>query len=369
MLQTLAIRGYRGFESYRLADLARVNLVVGKNNCGKTSVLEAIELLVSRGHPAVFYDSSRRRGEVGVSQDRRRRGRRTDISHVFFGHTFDLGTRFNLSTDVGEYSLTVNLLSLDEYGEHADIWNTRRKQILQRELFDQYDEVVPVLGLNVDGGATGTQAVFPVMDDGTVLLEPFSRSVHNGSHGTPVHFLTLESVDLASLGEMWDTVLAEGGEEQIVDDMRILEPNLDSIHFLTSGRLGSGILVGLRNGGRRLPIGTYGDGMRRLLALRLSFVGSANGFLLIDEIDTGLHWTVMEDMWEFVVEVARKSNVQIFATTHSYDCIRGLGSLLQSRPDLTEEVSIQKVDTSLKQAVCLRGDQIKVAVEQDIEVR
>ena len=109
--------------------------------------------------------------------------------------------------------------------------------------------------------------------------------------------------------------------------------------------------------------------MRRLLALRLSFVGSKDGFLLIDEIDTGLHWTVMEDMWEFVVEMARKSNVQIFATTHSYDCIRGLGALLQSRPDLTDQVSVQKVDTSLKQAVCLRGDHIKVAVEQDIEVR
>ena len=109
--------------------------------------------------------------------------------------------------------------------------------------------------------------------------------------------------------------------------------------------------------------------MRRLLALRLSFVGAANGYLLIDEIDTGLHWTVMEDMWQFVVEVARKLNVQIFATTHSYDCIRGLGLLLQSRQDLMDQVSVQKVDTSLPQAVCLRGDQIKIAVEQDIEVR
>ena len=77
----------------------------------------------------------------------------------------------------------------------------------------------------------------------------------------------------------------------------------------------------------------------------------------------------MEEMWQFVVEVAQRSNVQIFATTHSYDCIRGLGSLIQSRPDLTDQVCIQKVDTSLEQAVCLRGDQIKVAVEQDIEVR
>ena len=171
------------------------------------------------------------------------------------------------------------------------------------------------------------------------------------------------------MGEMWNTALSESREGEIVDDMRILEPTLKSIHFLTGSRPGSGILLGSANGGRRMPIGAYGDGMRRLLALRLSFVGTANGFLLVDEIDTGLHWTVMEEMWQFVVEVARRNRVQIFATTHSYDCIRGLAALIQSRPGLADQVCIQKVDTSLNTAVCLRGEQIKVEVEQDIEVR
>ena len=368
MLQTLEIRGFRAFESYQLTNLARVNLVVGRNNCGKTSVLEAIELLVSGGHPAVFYDSARRRSEMSAPYARRARVRPTDVSHVFFGHKFDLGTCFKLSSEGGKYTLSVRVRSLDEVGQDSEYWEQRTKQWLQ-EVIDQDEDAVPVLGLTIDGSPAGRQVNLPVMDDGTVKFEPYGRSIRNGAYGTPVHFLTLDSFDPASMGGMWDTVLAEGREAEIVDDMRLLEPDLDSIHFLTSGRLGSGILVGLRNGGRRLPIGTYGDGMRRLLALRLSFVGTANGFLLIDEIDTGLHWTIMEEMWQFVVEVARKSNVQIFATTHSYDCIQGLGSLIQSRPDLKEEVSIQKVDTSLKQAVCLRGDQIKVAVEQYIEVR
>ena len=59
----------------------------------------------------------------------------------------------------------------------------------------------------------------------------------------------------------------------------------------------------------------------------------------------------MEGMWWLVVEVAVKANLQIFATTHSYDCIRGLAMMLQSHPELSGEVSIQKVDTSLEQAV------------------
>lgn len=369
MLQTLAIHGFRGFESYRLTNLATVNLVVGKNNCGKTSVLEAIELLVSGGHPSAFYDSLHRRGETGAQHARRVRERLMDVSHVFFGHACAPGAKFDLSSDDGRRALSVRILSLEEVGEEAEDWDPRVKHRLQRALFDPDEEVTPVFGMSIDGGAPERQIVLPVMEDGTIGFEHYPRFIRNGSPGTAVHFLTFDSFDPASMGGMWDTVLAEGRETEIVADMRLLEPNLDSIHFLTSARFGRGILVGLRNGGRRLPIGTYGDGMRRLLALRLSFVGTTNGFLLVDEIDTGLHWTVMEEMWQFVVEVARKSNVQIFATTHSYDCIRGLGSLLRSRPDLSDQVSIQKVDRSLSQAVCLRGEQIKVAVEQDIEVR
>ena len=369
MLQTLEMRGYRGFESYRLSNLARVNLVVGKNNCGKTSILEAVELLVSGGHSSVFFDSVQRRGEAGAPYVRRSREPSTDVSHMFFGHKCDAGVCFDLSSDGGKRKLSVKILPLDEVGEEVDNWDRRRQLRLQRGLLDPDEEAAPMFGMSIVGGAPERRLVLPVMEDGMVLFERHPRLIRNGTPGTPVHFLALESFDPVAMGRRWDTVIAESREAEIVDDMKLLEPDLDSIHYLTSAGLGRGILVGLRNGGPRLPIGTYGDGMRRLLALRLSFVGMANGFLLIDEIDTGLHWTIMEEMWQFVVEVARKSNAQIFATTHSYDCIRGLGSLIQSRPDLKDEVSIQKVDNSLKEAVCLRGEQIKVAVEQDIEVR
>lgn len=369
MLETLAIRGYRGFESYQLNRLARVNLVVGKNNCGKTSILEAVELLVSGGNPTVFYDSIQRRVQVRAPFGRRVRESPADISHVFFGHTIDVGTHFELSTEDGKYALSTKVLPLDHASDEADDWERIRRNWQQRGLFDADDEAALLFGLSVDGGSWGTQMVLPVFEDGTVLFDRYPRSVANGTIRTPVHFLTLESFDPAAMGAMWNTVLEQRRETEILEDMRILEPDLDSIEYLVGTGIGSRILVGLKTRPRRLPIGTFGDGMRRLLALRLSFIGTTNGFLLIDEIDTGLHWTIMEEMWQFVVEVARKSNVQVFATTHSYDCIRGLASLIDSRPDLKDQVSIQKVDKLLKQAVCLPGEQVKVAVEQDIELR
>lgn len=61
MLKTLALQGFRGFESYTLTDLATVNLIVGKNNCGKTTVLEAVYLLAADGDPEAFYHIAARR--------------------------------------------------------------------------------------------------------------------------------------------------------------------------------------------------------------------------------------------------------------------------------------------------------------------
>ena len=367
MLETLAIRGFRGFESYRLTDLTRVNLLVGRNNCGKTSVLEAIELLISSGDPSVFMRANARRRGAGLSEVS------SDVSHMFLGHKCVPGARFNLSSDDTGRKLSVEILSLEEIGDEADAWFTSSGQRQHRGLGHPDKVVMPMFGMRI---IAHTPAVsqeqkieLPVTEDGSFQLDNPNLWLRDRPSGLPVHFYSLESLSPRSMGGVWDDVVTRGLEAEVVNDMRLLEPDIESIHFLTSAGPGSRILVGLRHGGSRLPIDSYGDGMRRLLAMRLSFIGAADGFLLIDEIDAGLHWTIMEEMWQFVVEVARKLNVQIFATTHSYDCIRGLGSLLQSRPDLDDEVSIQKIHGSLQQAACLRGDQIRVAVEQDIEVR
>ena len=175
--------------------------------------------------------------------------------------------------------------------------------------------------------------------------------------------------DPRSMHATWNGVLAEGRGTEVVEALQLLEPEVDEIVYPTGGEPRRGVELGRRDSDRRLPIGSYGDGMSRLLALSLGLIHKADGCVLIDEIDTGLHWTVMEDMWRLVVETAHRSNVQVFATTHSYDCIRGLGSLVRSRPDLADDLAIHKMHRSLAKSVCIPGTEIAVAVEQDIEVR
>lgn len=356
MLQTLSLRGYRGFESYQLTDFTRLNLLVGKNNSGKTSILEAVELLVADGHVSVFYAAAQRRGETAAYY---RRGYGPSISNLFYGHHCEPGSLFELSSENDTRKLKVTIYSLEEMSD-PDLF--RRPSYVD-------DSSDPAFAMRIVSSEQAKETLFPISEDSSILdYRPVSRS--NDSLERPVRFLSLESFASAAMGRAWNEILTTGREAEIVKDMELLLPDIDSIHFLTSDRpTGTGILVGRRGTGRRMPIGSYGDGMRRLLAFRLALVGAVNGFLLIDEIDAGLHWTVMEDVWRLLVEVAHRSNVQVFATTHSKDCIDGLAMLIRAHPDLADQVSIHNVDSSLPQAVSIPGAQIPVAVDQDIEVR
>ena len=350
MLKTLELDRYRGFESYRLMDLTRVNLLVGMNNCGKTSILEAVELLVSGGSVSALQESAVRRGELDDDE-----GYGADVSHVFFGHECAPGARFDLSSPDSDKRLVGTILSVEEVGEAADRWGAMAGGEFERG-------VAFGLSLNADGRQ---RSVIPVAESGSVVARLWPRSARGGASGRDVRFLDFEP---ASMQTAWNRVAAEKRETDVVEAMRILVPDIDSVVFL-AGRRRHNILVGRRNARSRFPVGTFGEGMRRLLALSLALVGSEGGCLLIDEIDTGFHWRVMEDMWRLVVEGAARSNVQVFATTHSYDCIKGLGDLVRSRPDLADSVAVHKVHHKLEQAVAIPGGEVPIAVEQEIEVR
>ncbi len=344
MLNLLTVRGYRSFRDYQMTDLARVNLMVGKNNCGKTSILEAIELLVS-GDPSALRDSALRRNELTENG--------ADISHVFYGHVSTPDTSFELSGHDDRPQLTATILLPDDASDALKPGPARLLRI-------DHGERTQILRVNENGVLPNVS--FP---------------------GTPSRAARFLDSVARSMHAAWNSVLAEGRSTEVVEALQLLEPEVDEIVYPTGGE--RGIELGSPRSQRTRRCSETAtdacrseatpadrklrDGMRRLLALSLGLIDGADGCVLIDEIDTGLHWTVMEDMWRLVIEISRRSNVQVFATTHSYDCIRGLGSLVRSRPDLADDLALHKMHRSLARSVCIPGTEVAVAVEQDIEVR
>ncbi len=118
-----------------------------------------------------------------------------------------------------------------------------------------------------------------------------------------------------------------------------------------------------------MPIGSLGDGVWRMLAIAISLAVSQNGILLIDEIDTGLHYSVLEKLWHMVMKTAKDLNVQVFATTHSYDCITSLASICHADSEAKSEVTIQRIEAGKKKAVAYDEGDIVMAAERHIEMR
>lgn len=359
----LQLTNFRCFESYALEDLARVNLLVGKNNCGKTSIIEAINLLVAMGSPLVLEDLAIMRGERRVKylESPYRQIDIVDVSPLFTGHSVPLGEEVVVSSNRARLSLQVVPNSeVDEF-----FYNDSD----MKRMASEGDET-PAVGLRITAEPSVEPVpVFPLGETGSLVYSNRLRRRSQVPPALPSQFLTPTSLRPREMQTLWNKALREGGESAVIRALQFLQSDIESIHFLMENRFAPDVLVGVRGGGRKLPLSSFGDGMRRLLALTLSLIESANGVLLIDEIDSGLHWTVMEDLWRLVIDTARKADIQVFATTHSLDCIRGLAAVVETEKSFADDVSIQKIERSLKRAVAFDAADIQDAIRHNIEVR
>ncbi|MBI4579182.1 MAG: AAA family ATPase [Planctomycetes bacterium] len=369
MLTRVKIENYRGFRSYRLDGITTVNLFVGKNNSGKTALLESIHLLASGGDPMVLVSAASRRGEV-VSAGREEAF--LDISHFFHGHDIEPSSYFSLSGENGLPPVVVKAVPLSEVEA-------------QPALFEDLRSARPAFALMIEGWRAESKGGRPFIlsEEGALLVDPrvpLRRYLgEERREGPPIVFIAPDSMAPVSLGAMWNQVLRDKQEGEIRRAMQILEPGLEDIVFQTGeymyrpydrfqvGR--SGVLASFAGDPRRVPLGSMGDGMRRLLALSISLIHAKGGYLIIDEIDTGFHYSIMAKMWELVVRTAKESKIQVFATTHSADCVRGLGILCKRSPELQAEVSAHKIERDLDNGIAFTGAEVLNAVEQDIEIR
>ena len=114
-----------------------------------------------------------------------------------------------------------------------------------------------------------------------------------------------------------------------------------------------------------------GDGIWRMLGLALAVVHSQNSILLIDEIDTGLHHTVMDKMWRFLDECSKRFNVQIIATTHSRDCYQSLAAICREgiNDKSQSEITIQRIERNRSESVAYSEAMIIAAADNNVEVR
>jgi len=366
MLCSLQISRFRAFESLRIEDLGRVNLFVGKNNSGKTTILEAAEILLSGDKPTAVVSCAVRRGELVIETEREMpRERQIDISHLFHGHRCEPDSSFELQGEESHAPVSITCeIRLSEEHPHTD-----------KELFPNGYDFKPRLELLIREEPKQKPFAFPLSALGAIPFESFRRQAYRRSpESKALTFIRTEALDRLEMSELWDSIALTEEESNVIETLRILEPRIDRIAFLSQRAYtfyssASGIYVKINGLEDRIPLGSLGDGIRHLLAISLALSRSKNGFVIVDEIDTGLHHSVMDDMWGALIKTADRLNVQVFATTHSQDCVRSLAWVHRREPDLCKEVRLHRVDAGRLTTVVYTPEEISVAADQRVELR
>jgi hypothetical protein len=175
------------------------------------------------------------------------------------------------------------------------------------------------------------------------------------------------------IATLWDDAQFVSLESEVLNALRIIEPEVENIFFVKRKDSSSNeraAIVRVKNVAKLFPLKSMGDGMTRILQLILSMVKAKGGFLLIDEFENGLYYSLQPKVWEVIFKLAQALKVQVFATTHSWDCVKGYRTAWQKSEDQGSFHRIS-LDIEMKHVYAMPYDceTLDTAVEEEIEMR
>lgn len=187
---------------------------------------------------------------------------------------------------------------------------------------------------------------------------------------SPILFLPTAGIDDVELARRFEDIVITPEEDIVTTALHTIEPGIERIVARQlSSPFDRGFVVGIKGMAEQVPLGGLGDGVHRMLAIAICLVAARGGYLLIDEIDTGLHHTVMRKMWALVFETAKRLDVSVFATTHSYDCVHALAAIARESEQGPGEVSLIRVERDNPQGIVFSENEIYHLADWDIEAR
>jgi len=378
VLRSFVIQGFRTFPALRVDRLGPVNLIVGKNGVGKTTLLEALRLYAVGGNPFAIRNLLIHRDEVAA--DIGSNEEKLDIASLFHG-------RAVMAPDANSIVL----------GPSENDTSTIRivPTLLRRTTYDdpkipsasRYEEVV---GQITDGDSTILQAL-AVTRGGERRLFPvhqFSYSRRQREIGPA--FVSATGADENEVALWWDGISLRDAETRVVECLNIVAP-VERISLVEHPlkRHARMFLVRLQGEKNPIPLKSLGDGIAHMfqIALALEFARGPSArqgtlfpevpddewrsepMLLIDEAENGVHYTVLPQLWRFIFRVSRLHNVQVFATSHSWDCIEAFQIAAAEDPGCDGMlVRIERKGDSTK-AVVVSEEDLSIVTREKIEVR
>jgi hypothetical protein len=307
MWQNFIAKNFRCFTSTLLQPLARINLIAGKNNAGKTALLEAMHMHSYPQDCALPFMLKDQRGMKDFPQFSDEIG-----AWLFFDRHTTHGLELISQDDKGK-TRCLRIWLLDGVETNKRFPDLER--MLQGSFIEQIRQPgLPRIIMETQADGKKTHAVGVVNKTGLSAIG--SAKPWDG----PCVFLPAGGVSMETDTRSFSDLEKARKHAQLTAALKILEPRLQGLSLLLLE--GSPVIhgdVGLR---QPVPITMMGEGVRRLTSILLGVSRAEGGRVLVDEIENGFHYSVMKKVWQAIAHAAQAADVQVFATTHSWECIR-----------------------------------------------
>lgn len=365
MFTRMAIKNFRVFRELKVEKLGPINLFTGQNNVGKTTLLEAIFLLSGAGNPEMAINANVLRGWVdgnSVQPD-------APLWRELFA-SLDISKAITLAAShrsLGELLLEVEpglpqeVTSITPTNDNDSPPSATTNVPDERSLsfsFRRKGEQVAHGSIRLSG--SGLEMSRPMAD------VPFPATILVSRSGSARE-------DAIRLGKL----RREKRGDLLLQALRIVEPKLQSIEDNSAS--GTPMIWGDVGLPELLPLPVMGEGMTRIARIVLAISSTPNGLVLVDEIETGLHHSVLEKFWRVVEAAARQFDAQVFATTHSFECVQAAHQALVDSEGATgagegvrnDAFCLHRLDLLDNEVRCITysDDAIAGAIEHGLDVR
>lgn len=366
-ISKLTVSRFRSFGELKVDGFGQVNLITGRNNAGKSTLLEAIRILATEGSPATFFSILNYREET----DQRSEEAGAAITPGDFSAFCSLFSGFPSLAECCEAFVISGENGIPQKLSARVAWFTEESDAeLGRRLVPANNDLF--------GESTG----FPALEVDLVhrrriirLDRPlrYRRMMNDSVEGisTPCVFLDpFSSRSTSQLAAFWDTIALTDAESEVVRALQIVSQDIQAVSMVGSdaGQRPRTAIAKSSNCSHPVPLRSFGDGVNRLFGLILSLTCAKSGVLLVDEIENGLHHSVLVDVWRTIFRLARQLDVQVFATSHSWDCIEAFQKA--ANEDIESGVLIRLARKGeIVIPTVLREKELQIVARDRIEVR
>ena len=389
MRTSLKIANFRALKDFHVCQLGRVNLIVGRNNSGKSTVLEAVRIYAGNAHRGLLEEIAQSHNEKYTVRDPELNQLQQELpfENFFSGRYFP--KEDNQSIIIGDpksdqpmltlthvYLLEYQEISSEESGLADPI--TRRRPIPKASIPDLSEQNAVIRqAIMVRKGKENPSYI--ILD-----IPRYGRRNIESSGVLPCSFIPTQFVSMNDLAKVWDNVALTEHEAVVNEALRYIAPDFQGLAFVESdepryvapGRreIQRVAKVAMSDSPRPISLNSLGDGMLRVLQLILHVFQARGGFLLIDEFENGLHYTIQENIWSLIFRLAEQLNIQVFATTHGWDCVESFSKVAKAQTETSAVLfrvgkSAKASNAGQIMATSFNKEQLYNITQLDAEVR